>query len=66
MDSAVRQHLFEPFFTTKGVGEAQGLGLAVVHGIVKQHGGWMEVESSPGLGSTFRVFLPKAPGPRPV
>jgi len=66
MDSAVRQHLFEPFFTTKGVGEGQGLGLAVVHGIVKQHGGWMEVESSPGLGSTFRVFLLKAAGPKAV
>ena len=63
MDSAVRQHLFEPFFTTKGFGSALGLGLAVVNGIVKQHQGWIEVESAPGLGSTFRVFLPKVPGP---
>ena len=63
MDSSVRQHLFEPFFTTKKVGEAQGMGLAVVHGIVQQHRGWMEVESAPGLGSTFRVYLPKAAEP---
>jgi PAS domain S-box-containing protein len=60
MDSAVRQRLFEPFFTTKGASGGLGLGLAAVHGIVRQHGGWMEVESTPGQGSTFRVYLPKA------
>lgn len=63
MDSAVKAHLFEPFFTTKGVGGGLGLGLATVHGIVKQHDGWIEVDTAPGKGSTFRVFLPKSKGP---
>ena len=64
MDSSVRQRLFEPFFTTKGRGGAGlGLVLAAVYGIVRQHGGWMEVESAPGLGSTFRAFFPKVPEP---
>jgi len=64
MDSSVRQRLFEPFFTTKGLASGGlGLGLAAVHGIVTQHGGWIEVESAPGLGSTFRAFFPRAPGP---
>ena len=56
----VREHVFEPFFSTKGGGPAAGLGLAVVQGIVRQSGGTVQVESAPGAGAVFRIWLPVA------
>ena len=61
MSQEVLQRIFDPFFTTKAEGEGTGLGLSVLYGIVRSHGGQVEVESRLGEGSTFRIFLPLAP-----
>jgi two-component system, cell cycle sensor histidine kinase and response regulator CckA len=61
MSPEVQAHVFEPFFTTKGVGKGTGLGLATVYGIVKQHGGYIRIESAAGAGTTVRIYLARLP-----
>ncbi|HTN91212.1 MAG TPA: HAMP domain-containing sensor histidine kinase [Sorangium sp.] len=59
MSADVLEHVFEPFFTTKPVGEGTGLGLPVAYGIIKEHGGWIQVDSQAGSGSQFTMYLPQ-------
>ncbi|MGF1452615.1 MAG: response regulator [Opitutales bacterium] len=59
MDAATRERIFEPFYTTKPKGEGTGLGLALVTSIVNRHKGWMECDSAPGEGTTFRLYFPR-------
>jgi signal transduction histidine kinase len=60
IDASVLPYIFDPFFTTKDAGEGTGLGLSVSYGIVKDHGGWIAVDTTPGEGTSFHVFIPRS------
>ena len=60
MDENIRQHIFDPFFTTKQNGKGTGLGLSIVYGIITSHHGFIDVDTQPGHGSTFHIYLPVA------
>jgi len=59
MDPETLKQIFDPFFTTKEVGQGTGLGLSIAYGIIEEHGGWIDVDSTPGTGSCFSVYLPE-------